>query len=233
MRVLFVGNSHTYFNDMPQTFLELWQDVFREKAEVVMLAYSGRSLQWHSDEYFSLRFSLLYGGFDCCVIQQCAHPFPGYESTREGLQTILRLCRAAGVRPFLYMPWCEQRFPENQVKITSSLHRIAEEEQLDVIPVGEVWQEFQRKLPSVSLYWIDGEHASVVGDYLIAVTTCMAISGRPEIKPAAMARDFSQSSSIDFEHPLVCEERESIPCTIPQNVADTVIAAARAVLTCE
>lgn len=230
MRILFLGNSHTYFNDMPQTFAELWESALGEKIEVTMLAYSGRSLQWHADEYFALRFNLLYGGFDSCVIQQCAHPFPGYEETRSGLETVLRLCREADVKPFLYMPWCEQRFPENQEKITSALRRLAEEEQIGTIPVGDVWQEFQRRMPSVSLYWKDGEHASVVGDYLIAVTACMAVSGRTELRFPALARDFSHGAVLNFEHPTVCEDIAQIPCTLPEETAAAVIASAQAVL---
>ena len=230
MRVLFLGNSHTYFNDMPHSFAELWNGAFGEKPEVTMLAYSNRSLQWHSDEYFALRFNLLYGGFDVCIIQQCAHPFPGYEVTRDGIGTILRLCRKAGVKPFLFMPWCEQRFPENQEKITSALRRLAEEEHIGTVPVGEVWQEFQRREPSVSLYWQDGEHASVVGDYLIAVTACMAVSGKTDIALSRNAHDFTRGAPIEFEHPAVCEDIEETLCTIPQETADAVIASAQMIL---
>lgn len=233
MRFLFVGNSHTYFNDMPQTFADLWEGSFADKPEVTMLAYSGRSLQWHSDEYFALRFNLLYGGFDACVIQQCAHPFPGYEATLAGIQTILRLCRTAHVKPFLFMPWCEKRFPENQEKITSALRRIATEEQLGTIPVGDVWQEFQRRMTSVSLYWKDGEHASVVGDYLIALTACMAISGRTDFVPPSTARNFSLDTAIDFEHPRLNEDVEQICCTLPQDIADAVVASVRQIVSAQ
>jgi len=51
MRALFVGNSHTYFNDMPETFAELWYSSFGIKPGITMLANSNRSLQWHSNEY--------------------------------------------------------------------------------------------------------------------------------------------------------------------------------------
>ena len=195
-----------------------------------MLAYSNRSLQWHSDEYFSLRFNLLYGGYDVCVIQQCAHPFPGYEVTRDGIGAILRLCRKAGAEPFLFIPWCEQRFPENQEIINAALRKLADEERIKTVPVGDVWQEFQRRLPSVSLYWQDGEHASVVGDYLIAATACMAISGRTDFSLSACARDFTHGAPIEFEHPAVCEDREETRCTLSQEIVSAVAAAAKMIL---
>ena len=44
MKVLFVGNSHTYFNDMPRLFAEMCGRLTGTEAEVTMLAYPGRSL---------------------------------------------------------------------------------------------------------------------------------------------------------------------------------------------
>ena len=62
MRVLFVGNSHTYFNDMPALFARMCREMSGEEPELQMLAYSGRSLRWHREEYFSLRFALFIAG---------------------------------------------------------------------------------------------------------------------------------------------------------------------------
>lgn len=70
MRVLFLGNSHTYFNDMPRLFADMCGELSGERPEVTMLAYSGRSLAWHREEYFSLRFALLYGGYEYCAAQR-------------------------------------------------------------------------------------------------------------------------------------------------------------------
>ncbi len=50
MRILFIGNSHTYMNDMPQLVREMIESATGEKCDVVMLAYSGRSLKWHMGE---------------------------------------------------------------------------------------------------------------------------------------------------------------------------------------
>ncbi len=50
MRVLFVGNSHTFFNDMPALFASMCAELTGERPEVTMLAYPGRSLEWHCQE---------------------------------------------------------------------------------------------------------------------------------------------------------------------------------------
>ena len=52
MRVLFIGNSHTFFNDMPELFARFCE-TDGAKPDVTMLAYPGRYLDWHMDEYFA------------------------------------------------------------------------------------------------------------------------------------------------------------------------------------
>ena len=38
MRILFIGNSHTYMNDMPQLVSEMVENATGKKCDVVMLA---------------------------------------------------------------------------------------------------------------------------------------------------------------------------------------------------
>ena len=57
-KVLFIGNSHTYMNDMPEIFRQMMESATGESCDVFMLAYSARSLKWHmEEEYFSERFN--------------------------------------------------------------------------------------------------------------------------------------------------------------------------------
>ena len=65
-------------------------------------------------KYFALRFNLLYGGYDYCVIQQAAHPYPPVESTLDIGGEIIDLCHRCGVTPVVYMTWAEKRFPAHQ-----------------------------------------------------------------------------------------------------------------------
>ena len=67
LRILFIGNSHTYFNDMPQMvarrFLEEGYD-----CEVTMIAHGGWFLEQHVKEP-DVRFNILYGHYDYVVLQ--------------------------------------------------------------------------------------------------------------------------------------------------------------------
>ena len=167
MRVLFVGNSHSYFNDMPALFARMCEELTGERPEVTLLAYSGRSLAWHREEYFALRFALLQGRYDYCVLQQQAHPFPGEPATEEALRQILPLCEKGGAKPVLYMTWPEKAKPQNAAPMIDSYEDLAERLGAALAPVGELFESFRGT--DIELYWQDGEHASPYGSYLAAL----------------------------------------------------------------
>ena len=207
MRVLFVGNSHTYFNDMPHTCARLCAAAGAGQPQTVLLAHSARPLGWHLEEYFELRYNLLYGGYDYCVIQQQAHPFPGEEETARDCGRIIGLCRAAGARPVLLMTWAERAAPEHQQAMTRAYRGLAASTGALLAPVGEIWQQLRREHPEIELFWRDGEHASPLGDYLVAVTLCAVLTGAdPEALPG-LGADFAGEAEIAFfDHPRVRED---------------------------
>ena len=62
MRLLFLGNSHTYYNDMPFLAAELLR-AGGDAVEVAMLTRGGQSLAGHLQNE-QTRFNLLYGGWE-------------------------------------------------------------------------------------------------------------------------------------------------------------------------
>ena len=193
MRVLFLGNSHTFFHDMPELFARFAEKTTGEKPDVTMLAYSGRSLDWHRREYFSLRFNLMHGGYDYCIIQQAAHPYPPIESTLSVGADIIDLCHRCGVKPVVYMTWAEKRFPENQQKMIDTCEKLAADNDALLAPVGRVWQEVQQTRPDIELYHTDGEHAGPYGDFLIAAVFCKLLTGRVSDEVSGMGFNFHVS----------------------------------------
>ncbi|MDD2973114.1 MAG: hypothetical protein PHE02_13405 [Lachnospiraceae bacterium] len=211
MKVLFIGNSHTFFNDMPQLFARMVEEGTGEQVEAVMLAYSGRSLEWHEKEYFSLRFNLLYGGYDYCVIQQAAHPFPPEEETLQNGTRIIELCKSVDTKPVLFMTWAEEKKPENQQQMIDVYSRLAQSTGALLAPVGAIWQQVQKRYPDISLYWKrDGAHASPYGDYLIAATLYQTITGGDLEILSDTGLDFGAAMDIDFQSPTVCEQPKEI-----------------------
>ena len=211
MKVLFVGNSHTYFNDMPALFAELVEKTTGRRPEVVMLAYSNRNLEWQCKEYFALRFNLMYGGYDTCVIQQAAHPYPPVESTMTFGGRIIELCHRCGVTPVVFMTWAEKRFPEHQQIMIETCEKLARENHALLAPIGAIWEKIRETDPEIELYYKDGEHASPYGDFLIAAVLCRLLSGGIAENAGAEGLDFMQGGVFDLDMPKAIEEKEKIP----------------------
>lgn len=209
MKVLFIGNSHTYMNDMPALFAELMKETAKEETEAVMLAYSGRSLSWHRAEYFSIRYQLLYGGFDYCVIQQAAHPFPDVSETMQAGKELTDLCLKCGVKPVLFMTWAEKAYPEHQKIMSDTYRKLAEETGALLAPVGEVFEKVSFKYPEIELYYKDGEHASVLGDFLAASVITAVLSGTDQIECPPVLPDYGVNFD-DPQHPYALLDKHKI-----------------------
>ena len=181
MKLLFVGNSHTYFNDMPELVARFVECTTGEHPAVTMLAYSCRDLAWHRREYYSLRFNLLYGGYDYCVIQQFGHPIPPIEETEPPLQKIVRLCESAGTKPVLYMTWAKKNEPEKAALISDIYRTLAVKYHALLAPAAEIFDALRTEHPEIDLYWFDGSHASPYGDYLIAAMLASLLTGQTDL----------------------------------------------------
>ena len=168
MKVLFIGNSHTYFNEMVYLFKSLVNEGCTNlPLDVCMLAHSGRTLQEHAAEP-EVRFNILYGDYDYVVLQQVAHPFPGRDVLFRDAAEINRFITKAGAKPVLYMTWAEKAKPWNQDEMTNSYTDLAKELHAILCPVGLCWQWVLQHHPEIDLFHEDGGHASAAGSYLAA-----------------------------------------------------------------
>lgn len=161
LNLLFVGNSHTYYNDMPlmvqRRAVEAGYD-----CRVTMLAHACWFLSQHAQEP-DVRFNILYGGCDYVILQEHAHPFGPEEKFREAALALNGLIRQAGSKPVIYETWAKQAEPEMQAHMNEVHREIAEEIGALLAPVGENWWEYQKAYPDLVVYAKDGQHASEAG----------------------------------------------------------------------
>ena len=174
-KILFVGNSHTYFNDMPQMVRELFTCA-GEPVSAAMLTHGGKTLDWHFHQE-QTRFNILYGEYDFVVLQQAAHPFDGYQALSDGVSAIRGLAEGLPCQFVLYMTWAEKARPENQPEMSEAYIRAAKEQGTLLAPVGEIWRQFRKEHPERELYFTDGAHASPLGSFLAACCIFRAVSG--------------------------------------------------------
>ncbi|MBR2594842.1 MAG: hypothetical protein IKE06_00785 [Solobacterium sp.] len=196
LRVLFLGNSHTYFNDLPVVFKNLCAagqpDV---EVEADLMAYPGVTFEWHLQQSSQLRFALLHGNYDYMIMQQAAHsPCPSPEQTIKDGKEIIRLAKANGVTPILCMPWAERKYPEHQAIMYNTYQTLSKEAGVTHTPTGYVFERVLNERPDIDMYFVDGEHCSPYGTYTRALSVYSVIfNASPEGLPAKSIRSVSST----------------------------------------
>ena len=153
MRLLFLGNSHTYYNDMPFLAAELLR-AGGDAVEVAMLTRGGQSLAGHLQNE-QTRFNLLYGGWDLCLAQEVTSEFPPQEDYLRGVEAVKALCDAGGCRLALYMNFESPRDTPPLSAMRPSVLAAAERFRLPVARAGEAFARAVQSCPDIDLYGPD------------------------------------------------------------------------------
>ena len=179
LRVLFVGNSLTYVNDLPTTFSELARSG-GHKVEVAMVAAGGAAL---SDFVSSSELSetLAASQWDYVVLQEQSQ-LPSVEYWRvndmyPAARILVRQVRENDAQPVFFETWARRNgFPENgmpdfesmQYEIDMGYQRIGNELNVPIAHVGMTWFRALQSNPDLRLWQSDGNHPSEIGTYLAA-----------------------------------------------------------------
>lgn len=167
MRILFIGNSHTYYNDMPQMVAEICQKNHVE-VNITMLAHGGKGWDFHVEEP-EVKFNILYGGYDAVVLQHTAHPMGDLSVMSQCGKKLIRLVQEASARPILYMTWTTKKDGASaQASMSNAYLELQKETGCELAPVGERWWKYHEEHPEAELYDEDGKHASKTGSQLAA-----------------------------------------------------------------
>ena len=161
MKILMVGNSHTYMNDMPE-MVRINSD---EEIEVTMLARPYVTFRDHLASR-ELQFALKQD-YDIVVFQQAAHvPCPSKEETLQDAKILIELARSCGVMPYLMIPWAPKGQDDDFKVIKDIYHQVMMDNYVDGIPVGYVIDSLTKNYPKLELFQADRQHLSVLGSYV-------------------------------------------------------------------
>lgn len=196
-KILFLGNSHTYFNDMPELFRRMCLEGGYCQAEVSMMAYPYVTYETHLQWETCLRFALVYGKYDILIMQQAAHsPCPSREDTlRDGME-IIRQSRKNHVSPLQIIPWAVKEKPERQAEINSIYQELSMTTRVPLLPVGAVFEKARKRGDIPSLYWEDGEHGSPWGSYAAAATIYASLTGKSPVGLKNEALFYAKADSL-------------------------------------
>jgi hypothetical protein len=178
-RVLFIGNSYTYVNDLPTMFATLARSGGHD-VKTGMVAAGGASL---ADQVASAGTASTLGSARWSdVVLQDQSEMPSVESLRQSemypaARQLVGLVRAAGAQPIFFLTWAHRDgWPENGLPTYGSMQSavddgyltVAAEESATIAPVGYAWWTLVTQNPAAALWLDDGSHPTVEGSYLAA-----------------------------------------------------------------
>ncbi len=197
--VLFIGNSYTYYNEMPTKF---FKEIGRQNGidiEVTSIVKGGWTLEKHADtnDEYGAQVALALdeknvGKYDYVILQEQSLR-PARDDGRElffvAVRELVKKIRAIGATPVLYSTWGRRRDHQKLVefgfthesmmwRLASAYGYMGRELDVAVANVGFAFGDIYRNHEAeINLYHTDGTHPSPVGSFVASLTLYSKIFG--------------------------------------------------------
>jgi hypothetical protein len=193
IRVLFIGNSLTYFNDLPAMVAALGRSSGTPIAyETVAVPDFSLEDHWNQGD---ARRAIGRGGWTWVVLQQGPSALAASRVLLvQYAKRFDREIQRAGARTAMYMVWPSRARRGDFAGVSRSYAAAAAELGATLLPVGDAWQEAWAIDPRLALYGRDGLHPSPMGSWLGALVIYRQLTGRE-----APAEPVSVASSVEAE----------------------------------
>lgn len=186
LRVLWIGNSYTFYNDLPSVV----RDIAAEqglKMSMTRVLKGGERLSGHLKNW-RLHKLLEDGGWDYVIVQeQSSAPADHTDSVKKKVYPYARIIdslvmkNSPKAKVIFYMTWghkygnvrktpytLDDAYDTMQERLKTSYLEMAHDNNAWCAPVGMAWQTVRREHPEYRLYASDCYHPSIVGSYLAA-----------------------------------------------------------------
>lgn len=177
-RVLFIGNSYIYYNNLPRLFTA----VAASKGKPVvaeMVVHGGARLNEHAANK-QLAKHIAEGDWDYVVLQEQStiagkivdgrlqnSDVVGFHKAASSLHEVIT---AAGAQTVFHLTWARAHAPGMQQDLNQAYYAIAKQLNAQLSPIGKTWAMAKQMMSSTNLYQEDESHPSPAGSYLSAVT---------------------------------------------------------------
>lgn len=186
-KVLFVGNSYTYVNNLPSLIQQMSESTGC-RMEFEQVTPGGATFNQHCNSSGAME-SIGRGGWDAVVLQEQSQlpSFSWSQFSAESLPFACQLAEAAYARNdcaevIFYMTWGRKNGDAGNADEFDSLATyegmddllcerytyMAQINNASVSPVGRVWRKLRTEHPDIELYQSDESHPSLAGSYAAA-----------------------------------------------------------------
>jgi hypothetical protein len=194
VRVLFVGNSYVYYNNLAQ-MIGLITDSMDTKIICKKSTIGAATLEqhWNGSRGLKSKQIIASNKFNIVVIQDNSMwPLEHKDSLLFFGHLFCDYIKANGAKPYLYNTWAREKTPETQTKINEVYSELAKAENATVVPVGASWALARQSMPNMNLFHPDGSHPSALGTFLIALNFIKKITGALPKKYATVYNYFDK-----------------------------------------
>ena len=213
LNVLFIGNSLTYWNDLPAIVAALADSAKVKRLSWVQVAFPDFALEDHWAQGSALS-ALRSRTWDVVVLQQGPSSLPENRANLiEWSNRFNTEIRKAGGKPALYMVWPQSNRQQDFDNASTSYQLAAESVQGMLFPVGEAWRAAWRRSSTLPLYSGDGLHPNVNGSYIAALVMFqllydrtpvglperlrLGVSGSPVLEVTRPTADILQAAALE------------------------------------
>lgn len=201
-KILFIGNSYTYVNDLPAAVAAIAKAEGRP-LQVASVTQGGQTLKFFNDpekeKGKEALAAIASGDYDVVVLQeQSLRPAISTGLFLEAAASFCEQIRAAGAEPVFYATWGRKegaaalaQYKLTNETMTAKLNaaycKAGEVNGAHVACVGLAFYEIYTGHPEIELYNEDGSHPSKAGTFLAALTLYRVIFGETPQKSVAVA----------------------------------------------
>ncbi len=198
LRMLFIGNSGTFYWDIPKTMAALINTTSSKwRVETEALTSGGKTFRWHW-ERAAVRERIASGGFDYVVLQDATKgPTDKPDEMRQYGGNLIRAVREAGSKPLLYAYYGPLNAPpENWDRALALYTELSREHQATLVPALVALREAMIERPEVNYHNPDLHHSGMHGAFLFA---------------SCFHRVLTRASTAEHPYPAVLGNQVPIP----------------------
>lgn len=195
-RVLIIGNSYTFYNDLPAVLQALSS---KTKCPLIVESYTAgaMSLRGFLDDpqHAKARQLVESGNYDWVILQDQSQT-PAYkpEETMDSVRRWSAIANKSGTKVLLFLTWAHASNDGGklaplvvmQEQTSTTYCKAAVANKVKVAPVGEAWARWYKKNPGKALHTDDMSHPNPSGTYLAACVIHASISGKPIKAPGTL-----------------------------------------------
>jgi hypothetical protein len=177
IRVLFIGNSLTYYNDLPGL---VQQFSAREEHPMVIdaVTVANATLDFHWN-YSAAKKHLERGGWDYVVLQEYStRPVTDRAATRDDYREWAAEVQRIGAKPIIFENWTHKLEEKNAGYMHQTYLLVHDDIGGQLSPIGQVWLRCLREHPEIPMY-VDEKHPTTAGTYLAACVLYKTFYNKP------------------------------------------------------